>query len=136
MNPCDLVLHIVHWIVLIILVASSVLFGNWRNANMFSYIMVIGIFMSWLLFRRCILWDLQRKVNPEFDPRGDTTSSMVRMDPHTWNKITASLMYINFYFLGRKLKMGDSTLLMIILYLLLNGQYTCSALDNMEKYII
>jgi len=125
------ILKVIHWFIIIMLVASSLLPKRFITC---AFVFQIGVMLSWLLTGRCVLWDLQKKVDPTIDIKKDTTSEMLGIDRYTWLLITHTIIYINTLYLGYRLYKLYETKMFIIAYILLNGQYLHKGDDDLSKY--
>jgi len=125
------ILKVIHWFIIIMLVASSLLPKRFIT---YAFVFQIGVMLSWLLTGRCVLWDLQKKVDPTIDIKKDTTSEMLGIDRYTWLLITHTIIYINTLYLGYRLYKLYETKMFIIAYILLNGQYLHKGDDDLSKY--
>ena len=69
------VLEFFHWFVCIIM-AYAAFIPN-KTVKLYAYFSIIMIMVSWIIFDGCILWDIQKKIDPTFDIPNDTIGHMV-----------------------------------------------------------
>lgn len=128
-----MIIKLIHWIGVILVWFSALLvpkrFLPWAMA------VQVGTLLSWLMFHRCILWDLEKKMNPGFKVEGDTTASKLNMDPSTVKRFTHSLIYTNLMLLGYRMGVPEITALVIVLYVIINKKFEHRGDDDLNKYM-
>lgn len=126
------ILKVVHWIIAIMIWISSLFVP--KRFLPFALFVQIGVMLSWLLTSRCILWDLQKMLDPTFVIKKDTSSEMFGFDRPTWLLITHTMIYLNTLNLGYRMDKLYETILFVIVYMCLNGQYLHKGDDDLSKY--
>ena len=126
-------LNITHWILCVIL-SMSALFPC-RKIKQLSFIIISIILASWIVFDRCILWDIQKSFDPNFKPTNDSTSNKLGIDHDTTNLIMGTVIYVNYFMLGKQIGYAKETINAILIYMLLNRQYVHRGNDKLSKYM-
>ena len=76
------VLEFFHWFVCIIM-AYAAFIPN-KTVKLYAYFFIIMIMVSWIIFEGCILWDIQKKIDPTFDIPNDTIGHMMGISNCEW----------------------------------------------------
>lgn len=122
-----------HWISSLLLWASSVFVPTSLVPAALAF--QIGVMVSWIVFQRCILWDLQKMADPSFRVNADATSERLGLrDRSTWLMITHTVIYMNTLALGYRAGVLEHVVLFLIVYMILNGQYLHKGDDDLSKY--
>lgn len=129
-----MLLNILHWLFAIMLWMSSIIVPN-KYLN-FALCFQIMIFISWLLTERCILWDIQKKIDPSFKVKADTSSERFGIDRTLWLYITHSAIYLNTLYLGYRMNKLQEVIVLLVIYMCFNGQYFHKGDDDLNKYAI
>ena len=131
-----MILTVIHNIISLVL-AGSFLLNSEKYLN-WAYISIILMMLSWLLFKRCLLWDLQVRYEKKFDIENDCTCSRLTKN-HGESKrylcrcLINTIVYLNLLVVGYKLNRLRYTLMFLIFYILING-YPNITDDNLSKY--
>ena len=131
-----MILNVIHNILAIVL-ASSFLLNSKKYLN-WSYIFIISVMISWLLFKRCLLWDLQVRYEKNFDIEKDCTCSRLTKNHGEGKRylcrcLINTMVYVNLIIVGYKLNRLQYTLMFLMFYILING-YPNITDDNLSKY--
>lgn len=95
----------------------------------------LAVMISWILTQRCILWDIQKWIDPTFRVDKDATSDRLGFeDRSTWLMVTHTVIYMNTLALGYRSGMLPNVVLFLIVYMILNGQYLHKGDDTLTKY--
>lgn len=129
-----MLLNIIHWFIAIMLWMSSIIVPN-KYLNFALYLQSM-IFISWLLIERCILWDIQKKIDPSFKVKADTSSERFGIDRTLWLYITHTAIYLNTLYLGYKMNKLQEVIVLLVIYMCFNGQYFHKGDDDLNKYAI
>ena len=95
------------------------------------FILNILILASFVVFRRCIIWDLQMKYDKHFNVENDVTCYP---NDKTCQAKSATLYYANILTIGIRLGMIRETILLFMLYFMLLGQYHTPVGEDLYKY--
>jgi len=125
-------LRVVHWIGVILVWFSAILIP--QKYLPWAILIQLGTMMSWLMFHRCILWDLEIRMDPTFKVKSDTTSSKTSLNPETVKKSTDFLIYTNLMLLGYRMNVPELTSLFITLYVIINKKFEHRGNDDLDKY--
>lgn len=129
----NLSLKVIHWLICITLWFAWIVPNKMYKKVSFGFVMFV--MLTWLVFDRCIMWDIQAKLDPKFMPSDDYyVASKLNMTENTYKHMTGTIIYINFMMLGKQLGIGIPTLNMILIYGLFNGQYLHRGDDDITKY--
>ena len=123
----DRILDILHhvWVIIII-------FGFVFPKNFLPFILTLNILVltSWLIFRKCIWWDLQMKVNPDFKVEKDISDSFKNNI-----YIISIIQLLSLNVIGLRLGIQKYIFLITLLYIILNEGIKIVTIDNIkEKY--
>ena len=126
-------LRILHWLI------ALTLWFAWIVPNTkykkFSLGFVTFTMITWLIFDRCIAWDIQMKFDPNFKPEDDyLIAKKLNIPPETYKLITSTIVYINYLMLGKQLGVGMHALNSVLIYGLFNRQYLHRGDDDLSKY--
>lgn len=132
-----MILTIIHRSLGYFLVLSAYLLKSRKYLN-WAYTIIIAIMVSWLLFKRCILWDLQVRYEKNFNIEKDcicTTYTKNHGDDKRYlcRCLINTLVYLNLIVIGYKLNRLQYTLMFLMFYILING-YPNITDDNLSKY--
>lgn len=126
--------NIVHWILF-----GSIAFASFvlpKEPLKIAFAVNVLIFISWILFDRCIIWDIEKAIDPSFSVNKDTTKNLLNIDidQKTYNYITHTLIYINMLFGGYRLGILKETVVSLLAYMVINGKYLHRTDDDLSKY--
>lgn len=126
--------NIIHWLLFISIVFSSFVLP--KGPLKFAFAVNVLIFISWLLFDRCIAWDIEKAIDPSFSVAETSTRKLLNidMDLTTYNYITHTLIYINMLFGGYRLGILKETIVSLLAYIVINGKYLHRSDDELSKY--
>ena len=93
-----------------------------RNIKVFLYFAIATILASWILFDGCVLWDLQKMVDPTFNTPTEPSGRKLGMSKKTRGYAEAILTYTNFIVLGYQIDRLPEALTIMIIYMVLNGE--------------
>ena len=127
-----MILRAVHWIGVIAVWFSALLVP--KQYLQWAAVLQVGTMLSWLMFHRCILWDLEKKMDPNFKVQSDTITSKTRFNPETVKKSTDFLIYTNLMLLGYRMEAPEVAGLFILLYVIINKKFEHRGNDDMSKY--
>lgn len=113
-------LNLIHWIVGFVLLFP--MFIPNKNIKLVSYFAIAIVLASWIIFDGCVIWDIQKMIDPSFVISGDTTGSKVGISNKKWAYINAILTYTNLIVLGYQLDRLQEALTIMIIYMMLNGE--------------
>lgn len=124
----------VHWLLCISLIFSSLVLPE--GPLKIAFAVNIIIFMSWLLFDRCIAWDIEKSVDPSFSISETSSRKLlnINLDQKTFTYINHTLIYINMLFGGYRLGILKETIVSLLAYIIINGKYLHRADDDLSKY--
>ena len=89
-----------------------------------SYYLILAAFITWIVFDSCILWDIQKKFDKNFDKSKDTIGvRWLGISNGKWAYLNATLVYTNFLVLSHQLGTFKESLAIFLMYLCLNGQF-------------
>lgn len=118
----SLLLSIIHAIIGITIFISA-----WlpipREYKIVSFFVTLAALASWLIFRRCIVWVIQKELVEGFNPKDEMIANKMKVDKRMVRFALSTLAYINLYMLGREVDVRIPTINMIILYILINRRY-------------
>jgi hypothetical protein len=126
------ILKLIHWFIAIMIWISSLLVP--KRYLPFAMTLQILVMISWLVTGRCVLWDIQKNVDPTFKVGNDTSAEMLGFDRPTWLLITHTMIYMNTIMLGYRMNKLHEILLFVLLYMCINGKYLHNGDDDMSKY--
>lgn len=126
------ILKVLHWIIAVMIWISAFIVP--KKYLPFALFVQMGVMLSWLITNRCILWDIQKKFDPNFNISKDTSSAILGFDRPTWLMITHTMIYVNTLLLGYRMDILNQTLIFVIAYMCINGQYLHKGDDDMSKY--
>lgn len=129
-----MLLNILHWFFAIMLWMSSIIVPN--KYLTFALYLQIMIFISWLLTERCILWDIQMMMDPNFKVTSDTTSEKLGIDRTLWLYVIHTAIYLNTLYLGYRMNKLQEVIVLLLVYVCFNGQYFHKGDDDLNKYAI
>lgn len=124
--------RIIHWIGVFLVWLSALLVP--KRYLPVAIAIQVGTMISWLMFHRCILWDLERWMDPSFKVKGDTMASKLSLDPSLVKKSTHFLIYTNLMLLGYRMNVSEITALWILLYVIINKKFEHRGDDDLNKY--
>lgn len=125
-------LRLLHWVGVFLVWFSSLILP--RVYLPWAMLLQVGTMMSWLMFHRCILWDLEMRMDPTFKVKSDTISSKTSLNPETVKKSTDFLIYTNLMLLGYRMGVPEITSLFILLYVIINKKFEHRGNDDLDKY--
>lgn len=129
------ILTIIHGIIAVILSLSAYLLNSKKYLN-WVYIFIITVMVSWLLFKRCLLWDLQVRYEKKFNIEKDCFCFRFKdRKRFACRCLTSTIVYLNLLLIGYKLNRLLPTLLFLLFYIIKNG-YLSVTDDNLSKYKI
>ena len=114
------VLNLIHWIVGFVLLFP--MFIPNKNIKLVSYFAIAIVLASWIIFDGCVIWDIQKMIDPSFVISSDTIGSKVGISNKKWAYINAILTYTNLIVLGYQLDRLQEALTIMIIYMMLNGE--------------
>lgn len=126
------ILKVLHWFIAIMVWISAFIVP--KSFLPFALFVQISVMMSWLITNRCILWDIQKKFDPNLKISSDTTSAMLGIDRPTWLMITHTMIYLNTILLGYRMNKFSKILAFVIAYICINCQYLHRGDDDLNKY--
>lgn len=129
---CNIVLKILHWFIAIMIWGSSLFVSN--KQLLFALSLQLFVMLSWLMAKRCILWDIQKKLDPNFSVGTDTSSHIFNMNRKQWLLFTHTMIYLNTLYLGYRTDSMKEIIIITILYLYVNGQFLHKGDDDLSKY--
>ena len=112
-----MILKLIHWIGVFLVWFSALLVP--KKCLPWAVALQVGTMLSWIMFHRCIMWDLEKKMDPAFNVQSDTITCKTRFNPETVKKSTDFLIY---------------TTLFILLYVIINKKFAHRGNDDMSKY--
>ena len=115
------VLEFFHWFVCIIM-AYAAFIPN-KTVKLYAYFSIIMIMVSWIIFDGCILWDIQKKIDPTFDIPNDTIGHMVGVSNETYAYVQTIMLCINFIVMGYQLNRLRESVLVLLMYFAVNGEF-------------
>lgn len=127
-----MLLNVIHWFLSIMLWMSSLIVPDHLLCS--ALYLQVMIFVSWLLTERCLLWDIQKKLDPTFKVNYDTTSQMLGINRKLWLYITHTAIYLNTLYLGCRMNKQKEIILLLLAYMCFNGQYFHKGDDDLNKY--
>jgi hypothetical protein len=109
------------------LIGISIFISAWLPVplkyKIFSFYLTLLAMASWIIFGKCIVWEIQRKVVKDFNPQKDSIAGRFNINPRIYGFILTTLNYINLYMLGKQIDVRIPTINMIILYLMINQRF-------------
>lgn len=109
------------------LIGISIFISAWLpiplKYKIFSFYLTLLAMASWIIFRKCILWKIQKNLVKDFNPKHDSISHRFNINPRHLNFVLTTLNYINLYMLGQQIDVRIPTINMIILYLMINQRF-------------
>ena len=113
-------LNIIHWIVGFILLFP--MFVPNKTVKLWSYGAIVLVLASWIVFNGCVIWDVQKMIDPTFVISQDTIGKYIGVSNETWAYMNAILTYANLLVLGSQLGRLKEAITIFLIYLTLNGQ--------------
>ena len=113
-------LMLIHWVVGFVLLFP--MFIQNKKIKLISYFAIAAVLASWIIFDGCVIWDIQKMIDPSFVISGDTLGNKIGMSNKKWAYINAILTYTNLIVLGYQLDRLQEALTIMIIYMSLNGE--------------
>lgn len=113
-------LNIIHWVVACILLFP--MFIPNKTVKLWSYGTIVVVLASWIVFNGCVIWDIQKMVDPTFVISRDTVGTYIGVSNETWAYVNAILTYTNLLVLGSQLGRLPEAITIFLIYLALNGR--------------
>jgi len=110
-----------HWVVCL-LMAYSAFIPN-KTVKLYAYFFIIMVMVSWIVFNGCILWDIQKKIDPTFDIPNDTIGKRMGISNKTYACVQTVVVCINLLVMGYQLNRLHESVLFLLMYFVVNGEF-------------